>query len=99
MLQKNANRIRMKSKGVLKILSIIIVVIDMKFMINVLLNKKYIVDDFSDINKNDALVSVQEIIKTDYKYMFYIALLNIILIIIFVIHLSLKATASSIKLS
>jgi hypothetical protein len=81
----------MKEKLVLIIVSLLIFIIDIKFMINILLNKKYVVDGLSDIKKTDALDSVEGMIKADYTYMFYALLINIIWVIIILIVILVKS--------
>ena len=80
----------MKAKLVLIIVPLLIFIIDVRFVINILLNKKYVVDGLSDIKNTSALNSVEEMIKADYTYMFYTLLLNIIWIIITLISILLK---------
>lgn len=81
----------MKQRIVMIIVSLIVLIIDIRFGINILLNKKYIVDGLSDIKSTSALSSVEEMIKADYTSMYYILLLNLAWLIIFVIATILTA--------
>jgi hypothetical protein len=52
----------MKRNIVVIILAAIVVILDIKFIINILLNKKYVVDELSDVKSLTPLKSMGEII-------------------------------------
>lgn len=63
------------------------VFISMKFIINLLLNKKYIVES---IGEGKGLDGIQNIVSLDYQYSVFIILFNIIIIIIFSLYYLIK---------
>ncbi|MFI5163520.1 MAG: hypothetical protein ACHQHN_19750 [Sphingobacteriales bacterium] len=71
----------MKRNIVVIILAAMVVILDIKFIVNILLNKKYVVDELSDVKSLTPLKSMEEIIQNDYLYGYYILIANTILII------------------
>ena len=71
----------MKTNIVVIILAAMVVILDIKFIVNILLNKKYVVDELSDVKSLTPLKSMEEIIQNDYLYGYYILIANTILII------------------
>jgi len=71
----------MKKSIVVLFLAAIIVILDIKFIINILLNKKYVVDELSDVKSLVPLKSMVEIIQGDYLNGYYILIANILFII------------------
>jgi hypothetical protein len=74
-------------KIIFGILSLVIIVVDIRFIFNILLNKKYAVDELSDLKTSKALLGVQKIIELDYLYINYILLINAIWIVVLCIFL------------
>ena len=71
----------MKRNIVVIILAAMVVILYIKFIVNILLNKKYVVDELSDVKSLTPLKSMEEIIQNDYLYGYYILIANTILII------------------
>ena len=70
----------MKRNIVVIILAAMVVILDIKFIVNILLNKKYVVDELSDVKSLTPLKSMEEIIQNDYLYGYYILIANTILL-------------------
>jgi hypothetical protein len=60
------------------------------FNLNLLLNKKYAVDEISFTNRKKGLIGLQEIISNDYANMFYLNIFYIILLIGLVVIILIK---------
>ena len=75
-------------KIIIAILILFGITLIIKFNINLLLNKKYAVDEIPFTNRKEGLVGIQEIISDDYVWMLcfniaFIAILLILLVIVF----------------
>lgn len=60
------------------------------FNLNLLLNKKYAVDEISFTNRKQGLIGLQEIISKDYTNMFYLNIFYVILLIGFAVIILIK---------
>ena len=82
-LQNNFKPINMTKKA--KALIIIIILLFMfmlvQFNINLVLNKKYAVDEISYTHREEGLKGIQEIIENDYIYMLYFNVFYMLLLI------------------
>ena len=70
-----------KIKIIVVLLSVVLIIFAMMFNVNLLLNKKYVVDEISYTRKQEGLIGIQEIVSQDYIYMLYF---NLFYILIFV---------------
>lgn len=77
-------------KKLFGILSIVVILIDVNIIINLLLNKKYVVGELSLITERPCIENNLEIIMNDYNGVAYILGLNILLVLILVIALIKK---------
>ena len=77
-------------KTIISIISLIIISINIKFLIGILLDKKYIVDELSSVKNLDSLNSVQNIIESDYLFFMCLVSVNsiwiVVLVLIFLLH-------------
>lgn len=77
-------------KKLFGILSIVVILIDVNIIINLLLNKKYVVGELSLITERPRIENNLEIIMNDYNGVVYILGVNILLVLILVIALIKK---------
>ncbi len=63
-----------------------LVIIIVKFTINLLLNKKYAVDEIIYTDRKEGLIGIYEIISKDYLFMLYFNLFFIIILFILFIY-------------
>jgi hypothetical protein len=80
-----------KIKIIMILINVLIIVIAILFNINLMLNKKYCVDEISSTKSQQGLIGIQEIITKDYIYMIYFsALYSVILIILCILYIKKK---------
>ena len=80
-----------KIKIIMILINVLIIVIAILFNINLMLNKKYCVDEISCTKSQQGLVGIQEIITKDYIYMIYFsAFYSVILIILCILYIKKK---------
>ena len=68
-------------KILLTLFSLVVIISIVLFNINLLLNKKYAVDEISYTSRPEGLVGIQQIITQDYIYMLYFNILYILILI------------------
>tara|TARA_Y100000815_G_C13258215_1_gene468179 strand:+ start:413 stop:682 length:270 start_codon:yes stop_codon:yes gene_type:complete len=76
-------------------INIILLIVAIQFNINLLLNKKFVVDEISHTFTKEGLKGIEEIVSNDYIWMFYFTIFNtLLLIILSIILLRFKSNSS-----
>lgn len=70
---------------VIILLSVSIITYIISTTINLLLNKKYVVDEISYTDRKKGLEGIQEVISADYVSIFYLNIIIVIFVLIYTI--------------
>ena len=86
---------KLKIKVVVIIFNLLSIIVSIFFAINLLLNKKYAVDEISHTQNSEGLEGIQEIISIDYLSMFYVNIFFVVVLLIStVIFIGVKSNTS-----